>query len=98
MILEVGRVFEDKIEKLWQKFGNKSGINKNYFLDYYKKKGRRSTHGIAIEIKKFIELKKPITLEKIRKKYPYFTPPQNFYVISEERYPLLYKEIKNNLN
>jgi len=85
LILKIGNIFEDNILNLWEKFGNKSGISRDYFMGYYHGK----TKGIAVEIIDFLVLEKPITLSQIRKVYPRFIPPQNFYRISEEKYPFL---------
>ena len=89
LILKVGDVFEDNTYNLWKRFGDKSGVSRNHFISYYHKKSR----GIAIEIKDFLILKKPITLSEIRKKYSKFNPPQNYYQLSKENYPKLNKEL-----
>jgi len=89
LIFKIGNIYEDKIINLWDKFGKKSGISKDYFMGYYYRKIR----GIAIEINDFLILKKPITLSQIRKIYPRFNPPQNFYQISKEKYPYLNREL-----
>lgn len=94
-VLKTGEIIEDNIYNLWKRFGKCSGITKEYFLDYY---GPRHIRGIAIEIKKIIKLKNPISLLEIRKDYPNFAQPQNIYLINEERYPILFKKITKYIN
>jgi len=93
LIFKIGEIYEDEILNLWEKFGNRSGITKDYFLGYYHGKNR----GVAIQIKDFFTLKNPVTLKDIRKNYSKFIPPQNFYQLSEEKYPLLYKKLKKEI-
>jgi predicted transcriptional regulator len=95
IIIKTGKVIEDNINNLWNRFGAKSGISKNYFFEYYRANSNvGSPRGIAIEIDKIFTLKKPISLSEIREKYPNFVPPQNLYLVNEEKYPLLHKQIK----
>jgi len=94
MILKIERIYEDNLSNLWRRFGSQSGITKDYFLNYYYGKNR----GVAIEIKDFLVLKKPITLLQIKQLYPNFIPPQNFYELSNEKYPLLYQRLKKKIS
>lgn len=93
LILKIGSIYEDSISNLWTRFGGKSGVTRDYFLGYYQGK----TTGVAIEIKGFITIDKPINLIEIRKEYPHFMPPQNFYQFSEKNYPFLYKKLKKEI-
>ena len=93
LIFKIGKIYEDDIFNIWEKFGNQSGITKDYFFGYYHGRNR----GVAIQIKDFFILKNPITLKEIRKNYPKFIPPQNFYQLSEEKYPLLYQKLKKEI-
>tara|TARA_Y100000310_G_C20302535_1_gene632489 strand:+ start:117 stop:566 length:450 start_codon:yes stop_codon:yes gene_type:complete len=99
LVLKIGEVVKDKVNNLWNNFGENSGISKEYFFNYYGATRRiPSGRGIAIEIKDIIKLKRPISLESIRKDYPNFSPPQNLYIISEEKYPQIYRKIKSQIN
>lgn len=63
---------------LWEKVKAISGMNYDDFFSYYEGK----TEGYAIFFQKFVKLKKPVTLETIRKQHPNFVPPQSFrYII-----------------
>ena len=93
IIFKVGEIFEDRPTSLWSRFAKDSGLKRDYFMYYYKNKGR----GLAIEIKDVIVLNKPLTIEKIRKLYPNFMPPQNFYNLSKEVYPLIFKELNKHV-
>jgi hypothetical protein len=53
--------------------------------------------GVVIEIKNSLILKEPIPLLSIREMYPNFILPQNFYELSEEKFPLLHKKLKKGL-
>ena len=98
IILEIGEIIDDNIHNLWNRFGDKSGISKNYFFEYYRANSRvGASRGIAIEIKKILRLKKPISLLEIKKDYPTFTPPQNLYILNEEKYPKLYERLKKGI-
>jgi predicted transcriptional regulator len=96
-VMVVGKVTVGKPEFLWDNFGEMSGITKKYFFDYYQNKGNFKKEGIAIEIKKYLPLKKPLTIREIRKIYRDFVPPQNFYKFSEESYGKLMNIIKKEL-
>lgn len=66
------------IDMLWEKVKTISGMNHDDFFSYYEGKSK----GYAIFFKKFVKLKKPVTLEAIRKQHPGFVPPQSFrYII-----------------
>lgn len=93
LIIKIGEIYKDDINLLWEKFGKNSGISRDYFMGYYHGKVK----GIAIHIKKKLFLKKSIKLSEIKKLHPKFNPPQNFYELSEEKYPRLYKLLKQRI-
>lgn len=90
MIIKVGKIIIDDITNLWDRYGNYSGISKDYFELYYNK----CTKGFALEIINFIKIKNPISIKEM---YPKFYPPQRFYILSEKKFPKLYNKLKELL-
>lgn len=70
------------IDELWNKVHPVAGIAEDDFYEYYTDK----EEGFAIFFTEFIEFKTPLTLESIRKTYPNFIPPQNYYYVSSEAF------------
>jgi len=87
-ILKIGAIHFDTVVNLWEKFGKSSGVTKDYFMTYYHKK----INGTALHIEKYKILLHPIKITEIKKIYPSFIPPQNYYNLEDNKYSKL-KEI-----
>ena len=72
----LGNIIEDTPQNLWNELKDFSGINKKDFFKYFGGKEK----GFALEIKKFIEYKKPINPYNMIKG---FRPPQSFYYMED---------------
>lgn len=82
----IGNIIYDSIDNLWKKFGSKSGITKEEFLNYFGKK----RYGFAIEIKNITRYPIPLHLRDIRVKLndPRWMPPINYAILRGDN-PLL---------
>lgn len=68
------------VEDIWQKFSSKSGISKEFYLNYFS--GLDSA--FAIEFKSVTKLNNPVGLSEIRKAVPNFSPPQFFHYLDPD--------------
>ena len=74
----VGKIIEDTPEKLWNDFGNVSGLTKDEFFEYFKKNNK----GVAIEIIDLQEFSEPLDLNYFVAKSTY---PQSWIYLSREK-------------
>jgi len=72
---EIETILSKDIDQLWNLTGQESGINKDFFFEYYK--GRDS--GFAIKIKKALRYEIPLDLKRDFN----LTPPQSFVYIQK---------------
>lgn len=68
-------IIEDNPAELWSRTKEYSGITQKYFDEYF----QNHTRGFAIKIKKFIEYKRPLSLQEVDKKIK--IAPQSFCYI-----------------
>ncbi|WP_147568369.1 ASCH domain-containing protein [Desulfovibrio sp. 3_1_syn3] len=74
---EANNVENLPLNQLWEKVKSISGMNQEDFFSYYEGK----SDGYAIFFQKFVKLKRPVSLEALRKRNPNFVPPQSFRYI-----------------
>jgi predicted transcriptional regulator len=67
---EIGEILREEPQALWAKTGDKAGITKKRFLDYFENRGK----GYAIEVKEARIYNTPIPLSKLM----VLCPPQSF--------------------
>jgi predicted transcriptional regulator len=67
---EIGEILYEEPQALWAKTGDKAGITKNLFLEYFKNKAK----GYAIEVKEARPYVAPIPFNKLM----VTRPPQSF--------------------
>ncbi len=70
---EIGKIFNDDLETLWNLTSEYSGITEEYFYEYFSEKD----NGFAIQIKKKKKYKRPKCLRKDFN----LNPPQSFVYI-----------------
>ncbi len=70
---EIESILQSNISELWDMTAQESGINKEFFFEYYKGKDR----GFAIKIKNTKKYDKPLDIKADFK----LTPPQSFVYI-----------------
>ncbi|NES25175.1 MAG: ASCH domain-containing protein [Symploca sp. SIO3E6] len=70
--IEVEKVVEMVPDKLWQVVKDEAGVTYQEFNDYYE----NSATAFAIFLKETFKFDKPIKLEKLRKNWSNFQPPQ----------------------
>jgi len=75
----IKRVERHPINQLWKKFGSETGITRKYFIEYFN--GKDVGYGIKLE--KVRKLRKPITLNELRRTIN-FTPPQSYMYASDD--------------
>jgi predicted transcriptional regulator len=71
-LFEVSNVVSDTPHKLWKRVGSSSCVTKDDFFNYYD----GSDIGYGIMIKKVFLFDSPVSLTKLRRLVPGFTPPQ----------------------
>lgn len=80
-ICKIASIIKDKPEVLWEKFGEKTGIDKDEFDVYYEE--TNNAFGIELkEVKSLLNHK--INLEKLKKIIPGFNPPQTYRYIDND--------------
>lgn len=67
---EIGEIFNDDLETLWNLTGEFSGITKKFFFEYFSER----ENGFAIQVKKKMKYKNP----KCLKRDFNLNPPQSF--------------------
>lgn len=83
MILQKEKLVKKSLNELWKKTRKYAGIDKSFFNKYYKGK----QEGVALKIKKVIDLENQISLKQMREDYS-LQPPQNYYIL-ENKYTSL---------
>ena len=74
-ICRIENIIKETPKQLWKKHGQKTGITKSEFNDYYKE--NKKAFGIEItDVKNFFE--NSIDLENLRNYFPGFSPPQTY--------------------
>jgi predicted transcriptional regulator len=73
----IGEIIEDSPEKLWEKFNEVGGINKEDFFEYYK----NSETGFSIEVKEFEKFNEDINPAEFFEK---FCAPQSYIYLEEK--------------
>ncbi len=74
---KVDSVINEPPEKLWEKVGICSGINKDEFDAYFK----NADIGYGITFNEVWSLPHPIKLESIKLEWPEFRPPQSYWYL-----------------
>lgn len=69
----IKKVEDHPIEKLWKKFGHKTGISAKYFREYFKGKDR----GYGLVLDQVVKFSTPFHLNKLREELDFY-PPQSF--------------------
>ena len=67
-----------KIEKLWSEVGDRAGVTRSEFENYFD----GTEKGAAIYLREVIVLSEQITLSKLRAIWPNFRPPQSYRYFS----------------
>jgi len=86
--IKVHKIFSGSPKKLWKQVGNKSGVSKKVFDNYYE----GASLGFGILITNPVKLKSPIHLDTLRRSLKGFRPPQNYYYITPNQ--LLFKFVQ----
>jgi len=73
---EVGKIIAAHPEKLWKELKDYSGLNREEFFAYFRKKNK----GVAIQIKNLTIFDRPLDTETI---IPDFVPRQSFQYVGE---------------
>lgn len=77
-VCKIAGLIKDKPEIIWEKFGEKTGISKGEFDNYYEE----TNNAFCIELKEVKSLLgHKINLEKLKKIIPGFNPPQTYRYI-----------------
>ena len=80
-ICRIKSIIKETPIQLWEKHGQKTGITKSEFNDYYKE--NKKAFGIEItDVKNFLE--NSIDLENLRNYFPGFSPPQTYGYLNTE--------------
>lgn len=80
-ICKIKNIIKDKPDILWEKLGQKAGISKIEFDNYY----ADSNNAFGIELKEVKSLLgHTINLEKLKKIIPGFNPPQTYRYIDND--------------
>lgn len=80
-ICKIAGIIKDKPEIIWEKFGEKTGITKEEFDNYYEE--TNNAYGIELmEVKSL--LGHTINLEKLKKIIHGFNPPQTYRYIDND--------------
>ncbi|PSU89813.1 hypothetical protein C0W42_08435 [Photobacterium kishitanii] len=76
----IDHILSDTPQEIWRKTKSYSGINKDFFENYFS--GKTEAHAIKIgNVKKY---KSPFKLDKMKKKV---TAPQSFMYLSKDYFP-----------
>lgn len=75
---KIENIIEEKPNTLWEKFGEKTGITKQEFNDYYRE--NKSAFGIELQEVKNL-FKHSIKLDSLKNLIPGFMPPQTYSYI-----------------
>ena len=76
----VHRCETDCLANLWQRFGSRTGINRQEFLDYFEGVEK----GAALTLSDPDILLRPIPLGRLRETSQGFRPPQSFAYVNAE--------------
>lgn len=80
-ICKIQNIIKETPTKLWEDYGQRTGITKGEFNDYYKENNK--AYGIEItNVKNFLE--NSIDLEKLRNYFPGFSPPQTYGYLNKD--------------
>jgi len=85
--------FENKpkeINKIWEQIGQKTGITRPEFNNYY----QGASLGVIISIKNPKKFNNPVKLHTLRQKFSNFTPPQSYRYLSTQEVNKLEKIAK----
>lgn len=74
----VRKVIQGTPKYLWSTVGEEAGVTKKEFKDYYS----GLSLGFAISSSKIWQLKQPINLIDLRKRWSHFSPPQGYRYIN----------------
>lgn len=80
---ELDKIIEENIDNLWEKVGEKSAVNFDTFMKYFK----GCENGYALQLKNINQFSNPLSLEELRHYMPRYTPPQFFHYL-DESHPL----------
>lgn len=73
----IGKILEDRPDRLWETVKDLSGLNEAEFFNYFAGKSK----GFAIEIDEVTPFENPIDPKKC---YENFIPPQSFYYLDTD--------------
>lgn len=80
-ICKINKIVKHEPKIFWSLYGSETGVSKTQFFDYYK--SNKSAFGIELkEIRNFS--KYSIELQKLRKAFPKFKPPQTYSYINSD--------------
>lgn len=80
-IYKIEEIFKENPETLWENFGDKTGITKQEFNDYYKE--NKTAFGIQLQEVKNL-FKHSIKLDSLKTLIPNFMPPQTYRYIDKQ--------------
>ena len=76
--LKVSHIIKETPEKLWLLVGSHAGVSKREFENYYS----GASVGFGLYIDRVRRLKKPVSLEQLKARWPGFLAPQSYrYVV-----------------
>ncbi|MEW6358525.1 MAG: ASCH domain-containing protein [Planctomycetota bacterium] len=84
---EVDRVIEDKPRKVWEEVKGKAGLTRRQFDMYY----AGISQAFAIFVRKSWRLQTPIDLQRLRKRLPWFHPPQSYHYLAPAQRESVFK-------
>lgn len=79
-VIEVEKVIEMDLDKLWKSVKSHAGINYQEFQEYY----NNLSSGCAIFLKQPHSFNHPIKLEMLQQKWSQFRPPQSYRYLKEQ--------------
>jgi predicted transcriptional regulator len=77
--IEITDIVEGTPREIWEKYSTISSVPEEFFESYYQ--GHSAAAGLLIG--KTFEYQAKITLEEIRQARPGFSPPQNYFYLTE---------------
>ena len=67
------------IDKIWDRYGEQSKVQKDFFYKYY----NNLTHGFTVHFAKPLPLKRQLTMRELKDEYG-INPPQSYRYLSKE--------------
>ncbi len=92
-LLEVEKVVEMSLDRLWLAVENKAGISHDDFMEYYK----NLSIGYAIFLKNALSFEQPIELSRLKEEWTNFCPPQCYRYLREEEINLIQSMTKHDI-